>query len=283
MDVQRYISSGIIESFVAGLATDPEVRDLHSAMEQSPELKTAVDAVQLDMETYVNLQSIQPPAGVKDKLFLQINNDQSSEMTDVLAAGPAPAYEAEVPRERKPLQLVHPAWRIVAAAAIVGLIACGYYINQQASEDNAWKTKYEALVNEKETMLADQKVFQTRMEESEHMLATIRTMKMVPMYTVTPTRPGLLATVYWDPKSQEVLLTVHNLPEPAADQQYQLWSIVNGKPVDAGVFDMSKATGGFQKMKAVTSAQMFAVTLEKKGGSPTPTLSSMYLAGKVAG
>lgn len=283
MDVQRYISSGIIESFVAGLATEPEVRELHSAMEQSPELKAAVDAAQLDMERYVQMQSIPPAPEAKDKLFLLINNDQSAEMTDVIAAGPAPAYEAEVPRERKPLKLVHPAWRVVAAAAVIGLIACGYYIYDKAGQQDEWKVKYEALLNEKETMLAEQQTFQTKMKESENMLSTIRSMKMVPMYTVTPTRPGLLATVYWNPKSQEVLLTVHNLPEPAADQQYQLWSIVNGKPVDAGVFDMATASTGFQKMKAVPGAQMFAVTLEKKGGSPTPTLAAMYLAGKVAG
>ncbi|MGE7776949.1 anti-sigma factor [Chitinophaga sp. NPDC101104] len=285
MDVQRYISSGIIESYVAGLATDPEVRDLHSAMAQSPELKAAVDAVQLDMERYVEMQSVPPPATAKDKLFLLINNDQSAEMVDVMAAGPVPAYayEAEVPRERKPLQLVHPAWRVVAAAAIAGLIGCGYYIFQQSGQQNEWKAKYEAIVLEKENMLAENKTFQTRMEESQTMLTTIRNMKAVNMYTVTPTRPGLLATVYWNQKTQEVLLTVHNLPEPAADQQYQLWSIVNGKPVDAGVFEMGSAATGFQKMKAVPGAQMFAVTLEKKGGSPTPTLTAMYLAGKVAG
>ncbi|WP_341835116.1 anti-sigma factor [Chitinophaga pollutisoli] len=283
MDVQRYISSGIIESYIAGLATELEVRELHSAMEQSPELKTAVDAAQLDMERYIQMQSQPPPASIKDKLFLLVNNDQSAEMADVTAAGAVPAYEAEVPRERKPLTLVHPAWRVMAVAALAGVIGLGYYIYQQGQADSEWKVKYEALVSEKETMLAEQKVFQTRMQESESMLTTIRNMKTVNMYTVTTARPGLLGTVYWNPKSQEVLLTIHNLPEPAADQQYQLWSIVNGKPVDAGVFDMSTATAGFQKMKAVPGAQMFAVTLEKKGGSPTPTLSAMYLAGKVAG
>jgi anti-sigma-K factor RskA len=43
---------------------------------------------------------------------------------------------------------------------------------------------------------------------------------------------------------------------------------------------MAKA---LQKMKEVTSAQVFAVTLEKKGGSETPSLDQMFVAGKVAG
>ena len=36
-----------------------------------------------------------------------------------------------------------------------------------------------------------------------------------------------------------------------------------------------------QKMKVIPQAEMFAVTLEKEGGSPTPTLDEMYVAGKI--
>jgi len=34
-------------------------------------------------------------------------------------------------------------------------------------------------------------------------------------------------------------------------------------------------------MKNIPKAQAFAITLEKKGGSVTPTLSAMYVMGKV--
>ncbi len=35
--------------------------------------------------------------------------------------------------------------------------------------------------------------------------------------------PTALATVYWNQQSKEVFVMVNNLPEPAADKQYQLW------------------------------------------------------------
>ena len=36
-----------------------------------------------------------------------------------------------------------------------------------------------------------------------------------------------------------------------------------------------------QQLKTIGKAQAFAVTLEKKGGSPTPTLAALYLIGNV--
>lgn len=280
MDVQRYISSGIIESYVAGLATDQEVRDLQAAVAQSPEIKAAVEAVQLDMERYVDMQSIAPPPAVKDRIFQLINNEGVE--TAVPAGGVS--YEEEEPEEPREPKRVGVIWAYVAAAAIIGLLASVWMNVQYSNSSKEWEGKYQALLTEKDKMIADNTVMQTRMEESQKMLQSLRYMRLVHMYTVTAARPGLLATVYWNPKSEEVFLTVTNLPAPAPDQQYQLWGIVNGKPVDAGVFDMDEAVKGFAKMKTmVAGAQMFAITLEKKGGSPTPTLSAMYLAGKVSG
>jgi anti-sigma-K factor RskA len=34
-------------------------------------------------------------------------------------------------------------------------------------------------------------------------------------------------------------------------------------------------------MNPITSAQAFAVTLEKEGGSPSPTMDQMYVMGKI--
>jgi len=96
----------------------------------------------------------------------------------------------------------------------------------------------------------------------------------------TDVSPKSLATVYWNNQSNDVYLMVKDLPPPPSDMQYQLWAMVDGKPVDAGVFDTGKGNV-LQNMKTAISPQAFAVTLEKKGGSPTPTMEAMYLIGQV--
>jgi anti-sigma-K factor RskA len=75
------------------------------------------------------------------------------------------------------------------------------------------------------------------------------------------------------------MLNVDKLPMPPSDKQYQLWALKDGKPYDAGVFDM---TGDMHMMPVkIGEADAFAVTLEKKGGSPTPTLTQLYMMGKI--
>jgi len=68
------------------------------------------------------------------------------------------------------------------------------------------------------------------------------------------------------------------LPQPAAGKQYQLWAIVDGVPVDAGLLE-TNAPVAFVKMKNIPKAQAFAITLENTGGNKTPTMP-IYVVGK---
>ena len=72
---------------------------------------------------------------------------------------------------------------------------------------------------------------------------------------------------------------VNKMPQPSQGKQYQLWALVDGKPVDAGMVDANCTT--VCKMKNIPKAQAFAITLEKAGGSPSPTMEAMYVFGKV--
>lgn len=89
-----------------------------------------------------------------------------------------------------------------------------------------------------------------------------------------------IATVHWNTETHEVIFNAKGLPQNTVSKQYQLWAIVNGKPVDAGVIILTNGVA-FQKMKPIEGAQAFAVTIEKAGGSDTPTLDTMCLLGNV--
>jgi anti-sigma-K factor RskA len=96
--------------------------------------------------------------------------------------------------------------------------------------------------------------------------------------------PSSFATVYWDTTSKDVYLLVNNLPVPAGDQQYQLWALLDGKPIDVGMIDNESFIGQKKlllRMKNVSGAQAFAITLEKKGGSEKPTMENMYVLGNL--
>lgn len=276
MGASSYISSGLIEACVGGLASPSEREELERAMAQFPEVAAEYEHCQLDMEQYISLQAVPPPATLREKLFAQLDTEE------IARANGTYVDENALPEEPVQRVLVSSAWRWIAAAASVFLAGSVLLNYNQFISNKDLKGQLEAMAASNTSMAAETNVFRTRLEQAEQDLHLVQdpSMKTVKM-PGTKSFPTALATVYWNQSSKEVFVMVNNLPEPAADKQYQLWAIVDGKPVDMGVFDTGTAASIMQKMKSVNNAEMFAVTLEKKGGNPEPTLDQMYVAGKI--
>ena len=83
------------------------------------------------------------------------------------------------------------------------------------------------------------------------------------------------ARVYWNKYTHNSYIDVLSLPSPEEGKQFQLWALVDGKPVDAGVFTSGEQS--VQRVKDISSAQAWAVTLEPKGGSISPTMDELFL------
>jgi anti-sigma-K factor RskA len=109
-------------------------------------------------------------------------------------------------------------------------------------------------------------------------------MQSVTMRSMQKDHP-MAATIMWNKEKGDAWLAVQKLPEPPKGMQYQLWVIKDGKPVDMGMVENQMVvTGGLQKVtKQMTGeGQAFAISLEKEGGSPVPTMERIYVLGKVA-
>ena len=80
----------------------------------------------------------------------------------------------------------------------------------------------------------------------------------------------------------DVYVDPSNLGQLSPDKQYQLWAIVDGKPVNGGM--ISSKNGDIfhmQKMHSFGKAQAFAITIEKAGGSVAPTMDEMVVIAKI--
>lgn len=277
VDASRFISSGLIEAYVSGLATSNEIQELERGMTQYPEVAAAVNDCQLDMEHYVTLQAKTPPPEIKQRIFRIITDEETARENGTFTEEPVPD---EFP-ERK--VYVSSTWRWVAVAAIILLLGSLLLNYVFFGQINDHKSRYEALLSTHNALASETNLYRTRIEQMEHSMALVKdpSMKAVKMPGTKPF-PTALATVYWNQQSKEVFIMVNNLPEPADGKQYQLWAIVGGKPVDMGVFEMGDHHELLQKMKSIDNAEMFAITLERKGGSPVPTLDQMYVAGKAS-
>ncbi|MDP3394807.1 anti-sigma factor [Sediminibacterium sp.] len=275
MNTQEYIQSGIIESYVLGMASSAEVAELEQLCLQYPEIKKALNDFELALEANALSKAVTPPPQVKKQIFAALqsnfveNENKAAENTKALAS---PLNEMMVVKMNQPS-------RFLAAASIILLVISGGMNIYFYSKFKETTQQYQALVLEKNTLQANNQIMQTKsldMFNSMQMM-TDPNMQKVSMPGITG-KEANYATVFWNLKSKDVYILPNKLPQPANGKQYQLWAIVDGKPVDAGVIS---DCAGLCKMKNIPSASMFAITLEKLGGSETPTLSEMYVAGKV--
>lgn len=262
MNVKEYISSGIIESYVLGMVTEEERQEFEQACAQYPDISRARESFELSLEQVLLQDAIEPPVAIKGKIETLLFQEPETEAI------------VEQADEREGLIRKIGLWRWMAAASIIllaGAIFWGITSNQ----------KYQQVAKEKSELQKqlDQSVAQLNEMKGDASTLQKPGVKMAALQG-TNVSPASFATVYWDTTSRDVYLMINNLPKPAADQQYQLWALMDNKPIDLGVFEM-KQEKLLVKMKNVQQAQAFAITLEPKGGSENPSLSNMYVAGKL--
>ncbi|PSK92008.1 anti-sigma factor [Taibaiella chishuiensis] len=278
MDVQQYISSGIIEAYVLGIASGEEVRELELLSAQHPEIAAAIEEQQRLMEDFASSYHLPPPEGLKESIWDKLEQEATGKAVPFPAAPAAqeqpvttlPQAETKTRRLYTPL------------AAAVALLVISLVFNVMSwQRTRSSEHELAAIKSQQENILAGNRQLQQQMEQNRKHMAMMMDPAMKPVHLAgVGDHVTNNAMLMWDTRTKDVYLSLKDLPKPPAGKQYQLWAIVDGKPVDAGVYDMN--TGEMmQKMKVIPAAQMFAITLEKEGGSPTPTLTEMYVAGKV--
>lgn len=247
MNIQEYISSGIVESYVLGLASESERKEFEERSAQYPELMKARIAFEKALENQAIENAIQPPAFLKDKIFSEINEEASLNQ--------APVRKMQ--------------WLKYAVAASVILLLASVWMNINLyQKNNSLKKDY----TDTQTKMGD-------MKKEIEIIQSNPNIKMAAMKGM-PVSPHSYATIYWDTTSHDVYLLANNLPLPASDKQYQLWAIISGKPVDLGVFDLKKEKLLIQAKNA-QGVEAFAITLENKGGSTEGPRGDMYVMGKL--
>lgn len=250
MNIQEYISSGIAESYVLGLASDEERKEFEKLCDQYPELLAARTAFEVALEKQAMENAIAPPADLKNKIIDTIES-----------AGKV------VPMQSQQVRKI--SWlKYVAAASVILLAGSLYYNVTLYNKNKNLRGSYDNTVAKLNDLEKDIQILQQNPN-----------IKMASMKGMDAS-PRSYATVYWDTTSHDVYLLANNLPVQASDKQYQLWAIFNGKPVDLGVFDIKKERLLIQAKNA-QGAEAFAITLENKGGSPTPTMENLYVMGKL--
>ncbi|MFT3680364.1 MAG: anti-sigma factor [Ferruginibacter sp.] len=265
MDAQDIILSGILELYAAGLTTPEENLQVQQYLQQYPEVAAELAAIEASIESYAGGMELKPDAAVKEKIFTQINKDDDS------SAKVIPLNTASA----KPVS-VNSFWKNVAAAAILLLLASGVL-------NLVFYNKNTQINDELQQSRATASELEAKNKEMDGYLEMVRSKYSTPVSVAGLKEPAAGAKVFWMKNSGEVYVDPSNLPAAPQGKQYELWAIVDGKPVNAGIIITTKQGNRYQiqKMKSFGAVQAFAVSVEKENPLPAAAPTEVYAMGKM--
>jgi anti-sigma-K factor RskA len=251
------------ERFVAELAGNPELRRLVADLRLSA---TALAHAAPDAE---------PPAELKARVLASASalKPRTPATHDFSPAGNLIPFRSWIP------------W--LAAACIAAVAAWSESRYAQAESENSalreQKRVAQLALEQTSAKLDDARKLLTESgREIAELNADLKAegdlahFKIATLASMLGNSPAALAVAVWDPTREEGVLAVSKLPALASEKDYQLWVIDKQypSPVSGGVFVVDPATGQahivFRADKPVHSIAKFAVSLERKGGAPSP-------------
>ncbi|MCX2432680.1 hypothetical protein [Pedobacter sp. GR22-10] len=142
------MESGIMETYVMGIATEQEIEQITSLKKQYPEFEQELAKLEYDMEILALGMAIPPPPGVLAKIENEVNEIQlRDQKVEKFTARDHTAGYDDIRKDRyievessSSHMRIHKAWRwVFAAVFVLGKIFLGfaiyYYLeNRQAKE-----------------------------------------------------------------------------------------------------------------------------------------------------
>ncbi len=262
---EKYVDAGRFEYTAAALLL---AGDVESTTEEMPD--DLRERLMAQAETF----EASMPAGprqitARPRVISIAGRSRNATPTPSASAAPSPS------RKPSPSRSLQSKVGWFAAAASVLIALAGWWPRLQTSDAPA----------------IEEPIVSTLQQEREKLLAQQGVVQRTWQTTQDPAASGVTGDVVWDPQRQEGYLRFRGLQANNSDElQYQLW-IFDGTrderyPIDGGVFDIP--SGQREVIIPITAKlqvrdpAMFAVTIEKPGGSVVSSRDRIVVLAPVA-
>jgi anti-sigma-K factor RskA len=275
--VKEYIESGILELYVLGDLNAEERSDVEAMSKLYPEVKAELEEIEVIMSTIGEDLTLEPSSKVKEQFF---NSISFADEIDQKIEDEEPKEARIIPLNNSKLNFYKLSLAACLALLLVSVVAI---VNLNNNLKNS-KQQIAQLQTSNQSFANRVNYLDKSVTESNEALNvfTDADFKMVKL-NGTANSPESNLLIAFNPKEQKVIIHLRSMkmPENDKEHQYQLWALVDGKPVDLGVFDADNKVAILKSMKSIEVAQAFAVTLEPTGGSVSPTMDKMMVMGAI--
>lgn len=259
MNIEAYKSSGKLEEYLLGLLSESEAREVEQVAAAYPEIKAELNAMEDALTQYALAKGIPMPEELPARIMRRLETLDKE----------VPPTKTTPPKSGTgggggPIL---PLLGFLLAASLAGLLYFWFQKSELEQDLNQSQTDLQELQENCDEV-------QDSLDQTTLQLAILRSDgNRTYIMRGTDNNPGAIANVYYNPQAQNAYLDIRELPAPPTGQQYQLWGIgADGVPQSMDVFDIP-AGGGieFIPVPYLPDVNVFAVSLEPAGGSPSPT------------
>ncbi len=277
MNEHEIVSSGLLESYVLGITSQEETTQVEKLLSTHPEYQSQVDDIRESLEAFAWQHAVEPPVAVREKVLGSIQELAAGKVIPMTGSS-SHNLSNQRPGLSVTKTLVSSRNWVAAAAVIMVLSVVGnifLFKELKASEDLVATLESNNTQLAKNLEVNKASFMQARQEVAVLQNPGTKMMKL----EGEPIAPTAFAMLYWNDSKRETYMANVQLPTAPSGKQYQIWAIVDGKPVDAGLFDQATS---MQKVKSITGASAYAISLEPEGGSPQPgPTGQVYLKGSL--
>lgn len=270
MNTQELINSGILELYVLGLASPEDVVLVQDALSNA-EVQEEVQRIE---NTLLNIEAKQTPS---DKVYNKLvgSLDFSEEVNKAEVSEEPADDKAKIIVLQSKAQQYQTWMRAAVVALVVSLGLNGLQLNNHKSQI----VQIAELQNLNQVLASDIKVVRNDNVHMDNMLSFFEVGEVQSVKLKCVDKDGKdFGIVYWNMESGKISFNASNLTPLDEEHSYQLWCMVDGKPVDLGVIpNDSVGQDRITMLKDTKISEAFCVTIEPYGGKPQPTLENLFV------
>ncbi|MEZ4934892.1 MAG: anti-sigma factor [Saprospiraceae bacterium] len=279
MRVPAFITSGVLEKYVLGMATEEEIEDVLEMASQHLEIKEELAAIRKTMKGYILSHKVAPPPDLINKVMaIGVKQAAPSTKHDPATRSISPSFTA--PKREKAESGNNKLMGIATAALSIALIAACF---------TAYTFFQDVEGAKKETADALDQVEEVKKELATAQRNTMETQAKLDFYLDrdnqlsvlkgTNRAPNAKAVIYWNAVSKSASLDVAKLPPLASGSIAVLWANSGRSARKLGVL-AANDPGDRTSVSYIDGAESFFVTEENSPTVDQPNRSRILMTGQ---
>lgn len=260
MEPEELITSGLLEMYVVGALPAAESIVIQEAVEKFPEVKREVEQLESSL---IHLAEAVSPA----------------------LSALVWTYVLERIQKVRSISEGRTNWAAISgwAAAILCILGIFWMLK----ENNQLRDDVQTTSTQNAELKSKIDSTQTELAVTNEVLDVLRS-KDYTAFTLPGNEavaPQAFAKVYYNKKDKIAYLDSKGLPKAPRGKVYQVWSLIMEPltPRSVGLLSSgAQIENNLYQFMNIPDAEAFGITLEPEGGSKTPTMSQLYILGKVS-